>query len=153
MEVKNTNLNFEGRLYGHLGKHKTKPIELCEYGDEQVIKHINKLAKKGLDTFEAKISNTSKSSIQITTDQTPELTLLEKLFIYLNPSLKKALKMKKNGSINKFTYDINEFEYQALKDNALDDGILYKNVLIFENNLRKKITDHQELDYLEDIIY
>ena len=81
------------------------------------------------------------------------MTLLERLLISLNKPLKKALKMKKNGSINKFTYDINEFEYQALKDNALDDGILYKNVLIFENNLRKKITDHQELDYLEDIIY
>ena len=26
MEVKNTNLNFEGRLYGHIGKHKTKPL-------------------------------------------------------------------------------------------------------------------------------
>ena len=96
MEVKNTNLNFEGRLYGHIGKHKTKPIELCEYGDERFIRHINDLASNGLDTFEAKVSNAPRNSIQITTTQTPKLTLLERLLISLNKPLKKALKMKKN---------------------------------------------------------
>ena len=81
------------------------------------------------------------------------MTLLEKLLISLNKPLKKALKMKKNGTINKFTYDINEFEYQALKDNALEDGFLYKEVMDFEDNLREKITDNKELDNLEKIIY
>lgn len=122
--LKRSNINFSGLLYGKIGVHKTKPILCCPHGDAKFIKFINKIAENGqeqnaLTTINVSFSDKGLNKIIIETDNLPKLNLLEKILYNANKLQIKALKMRKEGKISSFVYQLNELEYKNLKENYL----------------------------------
>lgn len=150
MDIKNHNVSFNGKLYSKIGNHLTKPIYCCHHGDKKFIRYINEIALKSSDTFNLKVNSNIDKTLEVSTKEIPELSLFEKISFIVTPIQNKALRMRKEGRIENFTYKISEAEYQNIKKSA---GSKLRNELkIFENNLRQKLSGDDLLS-LNKIIY
>lgn len=150
MEITNQNLNFQGRLYSHIGYHVSKPIHCCKHGDKKFIKFLNEIASDNQDSFKARLTDDLCKHLEVETKATPHLSLLEKIMFVVSPVQNKALKMRKEGRIDYFTYKISEIEYQDIKKAASKK--MRNELKTFEENMRQKFSG-EELTALNKIIY
>lgn len=141
--MRTDNVNFTGMLYGKMGNHLTKGILCCVNGDAKFVRTVNQIAKTNPDALKISTDNFSTTKLIVESDETPKLSLFERLFYKVNPAQSKALKMKKDGRIQGFVYKINEIEYANLKNDYL--FITKKTIREFEENIKKLTpSDHRQ---------
>lgn len=138
------NVNFTGMLYGKMGNHLTKGILCCVNGDAKFVRTINRIAKTNPDALKISLDNFYTSKLIIETNETPELSLFEKLFYRVTRGQSKAIKMKKEGRIQSFVYKINEIEYANMKKYYM--FITKKTLREFEENIRKLTPPEKQKD-------
>jgi len=133
--MQTNNVNFTGMLYGKMGSHLTKGILCCVNGDAKFVRTVNKIAKTNPKALKISTDNFTTTKLIIESDETPTLSLFERLFYKVNKTQSKAIKMKQAGKIQGFIYKINEIEYSRLKKDYM--FITKKTLREFEENLRK----------------
>lgn len=136
MEV--NNISFNGRLYGVIGNHRTKPIICCSHGDRKFIKFFNNVAEEHpenlkISYLKEEISRYSK--ILVETTECPKLSLAEIIFAGIKKSQRKAIKMRNDNRIHSLIYQINEMEYDNMRTKY--PFISKKELNKFETNIKK----------------
>lgn len=118
--VGNNTTNFTGLLYGKIGNHTTKPILCCPHGDAKFVRFINKISEtKTHNPIKIEFSDQGLTKLIVETEDFPKLNFMEKLLYNTNKLQTKALKMRKNGIIQRFIYQLNELEFKNLKEDYL----------------------------------
>lgn len=133
----NSQVSFNGNLYGRMGNHVTKSILCCPHGDSKFVKFIAELGKTKPDSLKISTSNQGLYKIIIETDQVPHLNPFEKIFYRLSKLQTKALNLRNEGKISSLIFQLNELEYRNLRDNYL--YISTKTLDKFANTIRKNL--------------
>lgn len=116
MEIKNNSqIAFNGMLYGKMGSHITKGIMCCPHGDGKFVRFITKIGSENPDSIKVSYLKDGLDKLVIETKEIPKLNLFEKIFYRVTKSQKKAIKMRESGKIESFIFKMNELEYKNLK--------------------------------------
>lgn len=95
-------------------------------------------------------SSDGLDKIIIETDRIPELNLLEKILYRVDKMQKKAVKLRKEGKIQKFIFKLNELEYMNLRKNY--PFITNKELKQFGKNIKAAAPDELQ-DFLKKFLW
>ena len=154
MQINNKqNTSFTGILYGKMGNHLTQGIVCCPHGDGKFVRFVNTICKSAPppnNQIKVSCSSDGLDKIIIETDRIPELNLLEKVLYRVDKMQKKAVKLRKEGKIQKFIFKLNELEYMNLRKSY--PFITNKELKQFGKNIKAEAPDELK-DYLKKFLW
>ena len=120
---------------------------------ENLKKYLNRMN----DHYDSSVILTDKvftkeesDKIIIETDRIPELNLLEKILYRVDKMQKKAVKLRKEGKIQKFIFKLNELEYMNLRKSY--PFITNKELKQFGKNIKAAAPDELQ-DFLKKFLW
>lgn len=133
----NPQISFNGLLYGRIGNHLTKSILCCPHGDSKFVKFITDIGESKPNSLKINTNNTGLYKIIIETEQIPKVNIFEKLFFRISKHQAKALQMRKEGKISSLIFQLNELEFQQLKNDYpfIKDKTINKFIQIIRKSL------------------
>lgn len=154
MQINNKqNTSFTGILYGKMGNHLTQGIVCCPHGDGKFVRFVNTICKSAPppnNQIKVSCSSDGLDKIIIETDRIPELNLLEKILYRVDKMQKKAVKLRKEGKIQKFIFKLNELEYMNLRKSY--PFITNKELKQFGKNIKAAAPDELQ-DFLKKFLW
>lgn len=142
MQTASTSPTFEGLLYGRMGHHLTKKIICCPHGDAKFVRFVNKIAHNNSNAIKVSYSENGLDKLIVETKEIPKLNFLEMIFSIVSKAQLKALRMRKQGKIESFIYQINEIEYDSLKKDYPFIG--KKQLTKFAENVKSSAPDEAQ---------
>lgn len=139
----NIHPNFEGTIFATAKAHKTKGVNLCKFGDQELLKAINRIFEQAPDCLSATYKQGFNKSVEVKVDNItpsliPEMPFWKYLVYQISPTQHKLLSKFKSKVFDGFIYQINEKELNLLKKNPL---LINRSAIIrFEDNVKSKLS-------------
>lgn len=150
----NRHASFKGTIFATAQAHKTKGVNLCKWGDRELMKTINSIFEQAPDCLSASYKNENRYLLVTGTNLTPSLIPKMPLWKYIvyqiSPTQHKLVSKFKSKVFDGFIYKINETELNRLKK---DPFLISKSAIAkFEDNIKNKLSS-EDLEQSKSIFY